>query len=138
MIAVDFQDTGQVQNGAVLSVKGSVDGSPVVLKGQGVPVLPYCAQASPVCTLECTVTFATVHSPMYYINGSCFSAGGSTSVMELQEIGVIATHAHPKYLVKFPCHGITKYTCYMNATVYTEVEVRPGKSFSTRWQACTM
>ena len=137
LIAVDFLDTGQAQNGAVLSVKGSMDGRTVVLKDQGVPVLPYCTQASPVCTLECTVTFKTVHTPMYYINGGCFSAGGSTSVMELQEIGVNATHAHPNYLVMFPCHAIPKFTCYMNETVYTEVEVHPGKSCMVRYTGCT-
>ena len=130
MIVVDFLDTGQEQNGAVLSVKGRVAGSPVDLKGHGVLVLPYCDQASPVCTLECTVTFETIHSPSYYINGSCFSAGGSTSVKELEKIGVNATYAHPNYVVQFLCHAIPKYTCYMNEMVYTQVEVRPGKSFS--------
>ena len=111
-----------------------MDGSPVDMKGHGVSlVLPYCAKAIPVCTLECTVTFETVHSPMYYINGSCFSAGGSGE--GLQQIGVTATHDYPNHVVKYLCHTISKYTCYMNETVYTEVEVRPGKSFSTRWHA---
>ena len=136
-LVVDFLDTGQqAQNRAVLSLKGSVDGSPVDLNDHG--VLPYCDQASPVCTLECRVTFETIHSPSYYINGSCFPAGGNTSVKELEKIGVNATHAHPNYLVKFPCRAISEYTCYMNETVYTQVDVRPGKSFSTRWQACMM
>ena len=134
LIVVEFLDTGQAQNGAVLSVNGSADGSPVDLNSHG--VLPYCDQASPVCTLRCTVTFETIHSPCYYINGSCFSAGGSTSVKELEKIGVNATHAHPNYSVKFPCRAISEYTCYMNEMVYTQVEVHPGKSFSTRWQTC--
>ena len=134
MFVVGFLDTEQqAQNGAVLYVNGSVDGSPVDLNSHG--VLPYCDQASPVCTLECRVTFETIHSPSYYINGSCFSAGGSTSVKELEKIGVNATYAHPNYVVQFLCHAIPNYTCYMNETVYTQVEVRPGKSFSTRWQA---
>ena len=128
LIVVDFLDTGQEQNGAVLSVKGSVAGSPIDLNSHG--VLPYCDQASPVCTLECRVTFETIHSPSYYINGSCFPAGGSTNVKELEKIGVNATHEHPNYVVQFLCHAFPKYTCYMTETVYTQVEVRPGKSFS--------
>ena len=31
----------------------------------------------------------------------------------------------------FVCRAISEYTCYMNATVFTQVEVRPDKSFST-------
>ena len=111
-------------------MNGSVDGSPVDLKGHGVLVLPYCDQASPVCTLGCRVTFETRYTPRYYIKEGCFPAGGNTSVKELEKIGVNATYAHPNYVVQFLCHAIPNYTCYMNETVYTQVEVRPGKSFS--------
>lgn len=128
-IVVDFLDTGQSWDRGLLSVNGSVGGSPVELKDG---VMAYCSeQANPWCMLTCTVRFDTIHSPSYFLNGSCFSTGENGT--DLQEIGVHASHKHPSYTTHFPCHAISNYTCYMNSTVYTQVGVHPGKPSSALW-----
>ena len=125
-LAVDFLDTGQSQDEGLLSVNGSVDGSPADLKDG---VMAYCPeQTNPLCMVNCTVGFPTMHSPSYFLNGSCFSAGGSGE--GLQEFGVQSSRPeHPKYSIHFPCNAISNYTCYLNDTLYTHVGIRPGKSF---------
>lgn len=119
-ILVEYPDTGQSQD---LAVEAAVGGS---LVGVQDGVMSYCpSQATIMCMITCTVTFHTIHSPLYFINGECFSAGGSGE--DLQRIGVFATHNHPFYTIHFPCDAISSYRCVFNDTMYTqEIKVQPG------------
>lgn len=128
-LAAGLLDTGQSQN--LLAVEGSVGGNPVDLKNG---VMSYCSnQTTIMCMIRCALTFSTIHSPHYNINGGSYSAGENGT--DLQGIGVYATNNHPNYAIRFPCRAITDYRCVLNDTVCTqEIRMKPGNALSASWQ----